>query len=212
MTIIFEILKEILFFLNEVSVYLLFGFFIAGILHIFFPDEMVRRHLGKDSFGSVIKATLFGIPIPLCSCGVVPVAASLRNSGASKGATVSFLISTPQVGADSFMITFSLLGWIFGIFRIAASLITALAAGVMVNVMQRHRESKPVNDFPMYLSKDSVQDRMKTIFSYVEYQLLGSLANSLVAGIVIAGIISALIPDGFFEQYFGIISKSRSES
>ena len=97
------ILKETIFFFNEVSIYLLFGFIIAGILHVLFPESIIRRHLGRDSFGSVLKSTLFGIPIPLCSCGVVPVAASLRNSGASKGATISFLISTPQVGADSFI-------------------------------------------------------------------------------------------------------------
>ena len=132
------ILKETILFFNEVSIYLLFGFIIAGILHVLFPESIIRRHLGRDSFGSVLKSTLFGIPIPLCSCGVVPVAASLRNSGASKGATISFLISTPQVGADSFMITYSLLGWIFALFRIVASLITAMAAGIMVNILSRN--------------------------------------------------------------------------
>jgi len=111
MSFVAHVSKEILFFFNEISIYLLFGFIVAGILYVFFPESVIRRHLGRDSFRSVVKSTVFGIPLPLCSCGVVPVAASLRKSGASKGSTISFLIATPQVGADSFMITYSLLGW-----------------------------------------------------------------------------------------------------
>lgn len=203
MNFVIIILKEILFFFNEVSIYLLFGFFVAGVLHVLFPESIVRRHLGSDSFGSVMKSTLFGIPIPLCSCGVVPVAASLRNSGASRGATISFLISTPQVGADSFMITYSLLGWVFGLFRIGASLVTALVAGLVVNIIKGKntlQSNKPLmND----ISQESYGDRLKSIFSYIEYELLGSIANALLVGIIAAGIISALIPDGFFEKHLG---------
>ena len=134
MEFVLKLIKEIAIFYNDVAIYLIFGFLVAGILHIIFPESMVRRHLGKDSFGSVLKSTLFGIPLPICSCGVVPVAVSIKNSGASKGSVVSFLIATPQVGADSFMITYSLLGWVFGVFRIITSLITALSAGIMVNM------------------------------------------------------------------------------
>ncbi len=197
------ILKEIWFFLNEVSIYLLLGFFIAGVLHVFFPDAIIRRHLGSDSIRSVTNATLFGIPIPLCSCGVVPVIVSLRNSGASRGAMVSFLISTPQVGADSFMITYSLLGWIFAVFRIGASLITALAAGILVNIIQVGKAGKAGPIFPSYTPEEGFKQRLRCIFDYIEYDLLGSIANSLVVGIILAGIISALIPDGFFERYLG---------
>ena len=194
--------EGILFFFNEVSIYLLFGFVVAGILHVLFPESIIRRHLGRDSFGSVIKSTLFGIPIPLCSCGVVPVAASLRNSGASKGATVSFLISTPQIGADSFMITYSLLGWIFGLFRIAASLITAMAAGIIVNVIG-NRDARQLPVMPNAVNEETFRQRLQSIFSYVEYELLGSIANALIIGLVIAGMISAYIPDGFFERHLG---------
>ncbi len=197
------ILKEIIFFFNEVSIYLLFGFIIAGILHVLFPESIIRRHLGRDSFGSVLKSTLFGIPIPLCSCGVVPVAASLRNSGASKGATISFLISTPQVGADSFMITYSLLGWIFGLFRIVASLITAMAAGIMVNILSRNDSPQSKESSPDMNSEEGLAGRIKSILQYVEYDLLGSIANALIVGIIAAGIISALIPEGFFNKYLG---------
>ena len=197
------ILKEIIFFFNEVSIYLLFGFIIAGILHVLFPESIIRRHLGRDSFGSALKSTLFGIPIPLCSCGVVPVAASLRNSGASKGATISFLISTPQVGADSFMITYSLLGWVFALFRIVASLITAMAAGIMVNILSRNDSSRSGELSSNMNSEEGFGRRIKSILQYVEHDLLGSIANALMVGIIAAGIISALIPEGFFNRYLG---------
>ena len=109
MNVLLDTLKEILFFYNEISVYLLFGFIVAGLLHILFPESIVRRHLGKDSFGSVLKSTLFGIPLPLCSCGTLPAAFSLRRAGASKASTTSFLISTPETGVDSVALSWSLL-------------------------------------------------------------------------------------------------------
>jgi len=201
MNLLIRLLKEMLFFYNEISIYLLFGFVVAGLLHIFFPESFVRRHLGKNSFGSVLKSTLFGIPLPLCSCGVVPVAASLRNNGASKGATASFLISTPEVGVDSFLVTYSLLGWVFGLFRIAASLLTAFIAGIAVNLFDGKNHSGS-REFPMNNNhSETAMDRLKSFFPYLEYTLLGTIANTLVVGILIAGMISAVIPDGFFEKY-----------
>lgn len=200
MSFIWQIFKEIFVFYNEVAVYLIFGFLVAAVLHILFPESLVRNHLGKDSFGSVFKSSLFGIPLPLCSCGVVPVATSLKNSGASRGATISFIVSTPQVGADSFLITYSLIGWFFGVFRIVSSFLTALVAGIFVNIFGK--DQSPVW-FPMDLEsrESSMIEKLKHSPSYIEYSLLGSLANSLVLGIILAGIISALVPDNFFERY-----------
>jgi uncharacterized protein len=195
--------NEILYFYNEIAIYLLFGFLVAGILHILFPDSMVRKQLGKGSFGSVIKSTLFGIPLPLCSCGVVPVAASLRRSKASKGSVVSFLISTPQVGADSFLITYSLIGWVFAIFRIIAALITSLFAGIFINILDKEPNNSSENSGDVQINDTSFKDRFKTLPAYMEYELFGSIANYLVIGIVIAGLIGVLVPDGFFETYLG---------
>lgn len=203
MNFVVHVLREILFFFNEIAIYLLFGFVVAGVLHVLFPESIIRRHLGRNSFLSVIKSTLFGIPLPLCSCGVVPMAASLKNSGASKGATISFLISTPQIGADSFMITYSLMGWVFALFRIVASLITALAAGIMVNLLGRKDPDQTAEPVLNGNQAGSYQARLRTIVGYVEYDLLGSIANALLLGMVLAGVIAALIPDGFFERYLG---------
>lgn len=202
MEFVLKLIKEIAIFYNDVAIYLIFGFLVAGILHIIFPESMVRRHLGKDSFGSVLKSTLFGIPLPICSCGVVPVAVSIKNSGASKGSVVSFLIATPQVGADSFMITYSLLGWVFGVFRIITSLITALSAGIMVNMFGKDGNGIM---FPMDLNNnnETLKDRAGSVFRYMEYELLGSIATPLLIGMVVAGCISVFVPDNFFEIYMG---------
>lgn len=199
--IIADLVKKTTLFYYEVAIYLFFGFILAGILHAFFPVSIIRRYLGRNTFGSVIKSTLFGIPLPICSCGVVPVAASLKNSGASRGSVISFLIATPQVGADSFMITYSLLGWMFGVFRIVASLITSLLAGIFVNIAgngNQDRIPNPEND-----AAENFTQRIKSIPRYVEYDLLGSIANPLLVGLVVAGLIAVFIPDNFFEVYLG---------
>ncbi|MFA6008634.1 MAG: permease [Desulfobacteraceae bacterium] len=195
-------LKEIALFYNEVAIFLIFGFIVAAILHVFFPESLIRKHLGNDSFKSVFKATLFGIPIPICSCGVIPVATSLKHSGASKGATVSFLITTPQIGADSFLITFSLLGWVFGVFRIIASFVTGILAGIFVNLFGKNDDGTLL---PMAadVAEDTMAHRAKNLAHYVEYELLGSIANSLILGFIIAGLITVLVPEGFFEMYMG---------
>ena len=203
MHIAVHVLKEIVFFFNEIAIYLLFGFIVAGVLHVLFPESIIRRHFGHNSLLSVIKSTLFGIPLPLCSCGVVPMAASLKNSGASRGATVSFLIATPQVGADSFMITYSLMGWVFALFRIVASLVTALAAGIVVNIIGRKDAEHQADLVSCVNGSDSFAGRLRSIVGYVEYDLLGSIANALLAGLIIAGAITAFIPDGLFERYLG---------
>ena len=108
---------EILRLVNEMSPYLLLGFFVAGLLHVFVPGSLYSRYLSGADLRSVLLAALFGIPLPLCSCGVIPTAMSLRKEGASKGATTSFLIATPQTGVDSIFATYSILGLPFAILR-----------------------------------------------------------------------------------------------
>ena len=202
MDYVMRFIKEIAIFYNEVAIFLLFGFAVAAVLHVFFPESLIRRHLGKDSLGSVIKATLFGIPLPICSCGVIPVATSLKNSGASKGATVSFLITTPQIGADSFLITYSLLGWVFGVFRILASMATGFFAGLFVNLFGKDDQGSLL---PMAVNQveETMGERARNTLHYVEYELLGSIANAMLVGFLIAGLIAVFIPDGFFQVYMG---------
>jgi len=193
-----RLLYGTLYIYREIAVYLLAGLLIASLIHVFVPETLVRKQLGGRSWSSVFKAALFGIPLPLCSCGVIPVTAGLRKAGASRGAAVSFLIATPQIGADSFLITYSLLGIMFGIFRVFAAFITACTAGVISNFYDKEKsiiQSEDVSDNSTFLS------RLSRIAPYLEYSLLGSIAKNLVIGIIVAGAIQAFIPDGFFTRY-----------
>lgn len=136
--------------LNEFSIYILIGLLIAGILKQIVPDDFIIKHLGKGNVNSVVKATIFGIPLPICSCSVIPLAQSLRKEGASKGAVQSFLISTPITGVDSILATFSFFGLVFTIYRVISSIIIAIGVGIFQNIFEKEEEKKesilkPVN-------------------------------------------------------------------
>jgi len=132
----FESLVKIIFeswhILQESAVYMLLGFFVAGVLKAFLADDFVATHLGKGKIANIIKASLLGVPIPLCSCGVVPAAAGLRKQGAGKGATAAFLISTPETGVDSIAVTYALLDPIMTILRPLAAFVTGTCAGLLI--------------------------------------------------------------------------------
>jgi hypothetical protein len=129
--------KEFWDIILEMSPFLLFGFLIAGVLSVFLSAEFVKKHLGKNKFSDSVKASLFGVPLPLCSCGVIPVAASLRKSGASKSAVVSFLLSTPQTGVDSIAVTYSLLGTVFAILRPIAAFFAGILGGFITAIFDK---------------------------------------------------------------------------
>ena len=117
----------------EIAPFLILGFLISGFLSIFLTVEFISKYLGNKSYSSVFIASILGVPLPLCSCGVIPVFSYLKKHGASKGATTSFLISTPQTGVDSIMITYSLLGPIFAIFRPIVAFVSGIIGGTLVN-------------------------------------------------------------------------------
>ncbi len=213
---IVEILKEITYIFNESAIYILFGFLIAGVLKICVPSEKIFKYLGKGNFSSVFRAALIGIPLPLCSCAVLPTALSLNKQGASKGATLSFLISTPETGVDSMSITYALIDPIMTVFRPIAALVTAVTAGLFAN----HFEEKAP---PVYMASvqnncsdescgcqegdEKSRGKISGLFHYAFVELLDDIVFWLIIGIVVAGCISALVPDLFFEQYLsGYIS------
>ena len=119
----------------ESAPYVLFGFFAAGLLKGFLPEQAVSRHLGGNSLGTVLKASLFGIPLPLCSCGVIPAAVALRKQGAGKGAAAAFLVSVPETGVDSIAITYALLDPLMTLLRPLAAFFTATVTGVLINLL-----------------------------------------------------------------------------
>ena len=128
--------------LEQMAPYLLFGFAVAGFLSAAVSPKLIEKHLGGESFWSSLKASLFGVPLPLCSCGVIPVSASLRRSGAGKGPTIAFLISTPQTGVDSIMVTYALMGGVFAIFRPIVAFVSGLAGGVVVSLFAKKHASQ----------------------------------------------------------------------
>jgi uncharacterized membrane protein YraQ (UPF0718 family)/copper chaperone CopZ len=188
----------------EMSPYLMLGFFFAGLLHIFFPKKKVYHYMGGQNTRSVVNASLFGIPLPLCSCGVIPTGMSFYKQGASKGSTVSFLISTPQTGVDSVLVTYSLLGLPFALIRPVVALATGVAGGLATNAVHK---KEPLHARPDKTSgsdrKGSVVSRVREMFRYAFVEFLQDISNWLIIGLVIAAAISVIIPTDFFASYHG---------
>ena len=180
----------------EMSPFLMLGFLISGLLYIIISKETITNNLGKPGALSVIKAAIFGVPMPLCSCGVIPVAASLYKRGASKGATLSFLISTPQTGVDSILITYGMLGPVFAMTRPVIALITGVIGGLFteqINSEDYTTSIKTNHKHPKKTLKDAIK--------YAFISLPQDIAGPLIKGILMAGLITLLIPDNFFQDY-----------
>jgi len=190
----------------EMSPYLLFGFFMAGILSVLLSPRLVEKHLGGRGIWPLVKASLFGIPLPLCSCSVIPVSMSLYKHGASKGSTVAFLLSTPQTGVDSIFVTLSLLGPVFAIFRPLAALATGVAGGILVDVIDRRAASKAsltTKCADECCSGPKKNGKLLRVLKYGFVTLPRDIGRPLLVGLVIASIISAVVPDGFFAEKLG---------
>jgi uncharacterized membrane protein YraQ (UPF0718 family) len=182
--------------------YILFGLIFAGFLHELVPDSLVKNHLGDNSILSVVKATLFGIPLPVCSCGVIPLAAGMKKSGASNGATLSFLISTPITGVDSILATYGMFGWIFTLYRVVTSMIISIVAGILSNFYTQEVELEPVTELKSCCSGDScnsyVQEQrfsLLRVFKYAFETLLKDIASPLLLGLILGALITTFIPE-----------------
>ena len=182
----------------EMAPYLLLGFFIAGVLHVFVPQNFYRRYLSRDNKLSVLWAALLGIPLPLCSCGVIPTAIGLRNEKASKGAVASFLIATPQTGIDSILATFSLMGLSFAIVRPVAALITGVCGGLLVNRLVHEDNTMGDTASACQIEQGS---RLWRVLKYAYYDMIRDIGLRLVIGLVVAALIQVAVPDEFFLQF-----------
>lgn len=205
-------MEQIFMLVTEMAPYLLLGFLIAGLMHAFIPSTIYSRYLAHRDFKSVALATLFGIPLPLCSCGVIPTAMSLRREGASKGATTAFLIATPQTGVDSIVATYSLMGLPFAIIRPIAALITALFGGQMVNLA----EGKDSEGVKREIVKSEYKRgeccgprkehvtticKLKEALHFAFIDMMQDIGKWLVIGLVVAGLITIFVPDSAFEIF-----------
>lgn len=198
-----ELLKDIALtvfsIFNEMSLYLLLGFLFAGILHVLVPQQLFSKYLSRNHWTSVLYATLLGIPLPLCSCGVIPTSMALYKEGASKGAVIAFLIATPQTGVDSIIATYSLLGLPFAVIRPITAFFTAIFAGLVTNIFTSKDalevSAKPANNST---TKLSLPQKIKRIFRYGYVEMMEDIGKMLLFGLIIAGLISYFVPDNFF--------------
>jgi len=202
--------------------YMLFGFFVAGLLKAFIPDDFVARHLGQENGKSLLKAALFGVPIPLCSCGVLPAAAGLRKQGASKGATTAFLISTPETGVDSIAVTWALLDPLMALLRPISAFLTAMVTGQLVrsldpDVKKTALPSAPGEMFTMApvseepagcgcsaLGKEAtIMERLRIGMRFSFGDLFTDISAWFFVGVVIAGMITVFVSPDLVDAYLG---------
>ncbi|MBQ1346021.1 MAG: permease [Kiritimatiellae bacterium] len=178
--------------------WLVFGFLMAGIIAVWIPRAWVNRMMGGSSgFGGILRAVAIGVPLPICSCGVLPIAAGLRKHGAGKGPTAALLISTPQTGIDSILATYALLGPVFAVARPVAAALTGVVGGAVVSAVGGEDAST------VAVEESAAGSRgVKAIFWQAYRRLLGSVAKPLAVGLAVSALVTVLVPDNFFADAF----------
>ena len=218
-------LSELWFLFNEMAPWLLLGLLFAGALKVWFPQKHINKFLGSPNLKSALNAALLGIPMPLCSCGVIPTGISFYKNGALKGATNSFLISTPQTGVDSIFATYSMLGWPFAVLRPFVAFITGVAGGIFTNILvkEKPKPASPFSDFAIDAKalkitgekchddacncetpKKDTRHSLVRAADYAFVELLQDIAKWLLIGFFLAAFISVLLPDDFFSRFKGL--------
>jgi uncharacterized membrane protein YraQ (UPF0718 family) len=192
---------------GEMAPFLLFGFFATTISVLIVKPDFIERHLGAARKFSILKAALFGVPLPLCSCSVIPVAVSLRRHGAGRGTTIAFLVSTPQTGLDSIFVTYSLLGIIFTIVRPLAAFISGLAGGYLVDRLVAEtgtgKNSSSPADEKCPCCAGEQTGRLMPALRYGFITLPRDIGNALLVGLVVSALISAFLPGDFLGNIMG---------
>ncbi|MBR1768913.1 MAG: permease [Bacteroidales bacterium] len=191
-------LIEFWYMICSMAPYLLLGFLIAGLLHVFVPKKFFSRYLSKQNKFSVLFAALLGIPLPLCSCGVIPTAVGLKSGKASEGAVASFLIATPQTGIDSILATYSLMGLAFALVRPFAALVTGICGGILVNRLVKVPVSE--ENVPKE-TKVAGKNKILAVLHYSFVEMLQNIGLRLLVGLVLATMITLFLPEGFFLRF-----------
>lgn len=188
---------------EEMAPYLLLGFLIAGLLNGVFSKDWVRRKMGKPGLGSTVRASVLGVPLPLCSCGVIPTGVSFHRQGASKGATTSFLISTPQTGVDSILVTYSMMGWAFALIRPVIAFVTGIFGGLWADSIADKTGVKSVPSCSDCKDDNSKQQEhwFHRVFVYAFVTFLQDISRWLIFGLVMATLITLFVPQTLFTEY-----------
>lgn len=194
----------------ESAPWLLVGFLLAGFIKQVIPAKWVENQLASRGILSVIKGAVIGAPLPLCSCGVIPTALAIRKAGASKGATASFLVATPETGVDSISYSYAILGPVFAIARPVSALISAVVAGLLVRVMDQEEPAPVIAETgsccgsktaSVQLQTPSLSEKIRGAFSYGYGRMISDTAKWLVIGLVAAAIITSFVPQSFLLQW-----------
>ncbi len=217
--LILEFLANFWLLLNSIAFFILIGVLIAGIFKLLIPDSFIKKHLGQHNFMANIKAAIIGIPLPLCSCSVIPFVTSLKKSGASNSAIQTFLIATPITGADSIMATYGVFGWLFTLYRVISSVVIALCAGMLTLIFVKQPDEsvqtpdsnallfsipvqsvigKPLNIKVVKAEEQSnnqLVDKVRKVIGYAFDDIYKDIARSLMIGIFIGALIVTFMPE-----------------
>ena len=213
-----EFFSNFLILSNEASPWLLLGLVIAGLMKAWGPTQILSRHLGSGN-SAIIKAALIGAPLPLCSCGVIPVATELRRSGASAPATASFLVATPETGVDSISVSYALLGPVFAIYRPITAILSAIVTGLLVTkatVVTDHQQAetsccqseREVEKAKPSCCETSAKKQSSSVINktivglrYASTQLIDDLVIWLLIGLIFATLVRTFVPISFLLSY-----------
>lgn len=200
-----DLLKEFAVIFIEMSPYILLGIFFVAVFNLFISKSFVAKHTGANSIVSVIKAALFGVPLPLCSCGVIPTSVFLSKSGASKPAVVSFLISTPQTGVDSIIATYGMMGPVFAIFRPIAAFLMGIIGGIATIVLGKEKQKENTSNnftFEEFEPPNRTIAKVRNSLRYAFVEFIDDISLQFVVGLLVAALISFFVPDDFFAGTF----------
>ena len=223
MEAILDLIAQVLYaswdVLLESAPYILLGFFVAGLFKAFLPRDLITRHLGGNGLPSIVKASALGVPVPLCSCGVLPAAAGLKEQGAGKGAVTSFLVSTPETGVDSIAVTYALLDPLMTVIRPVVSFFTAVAAGISVSFTEKKDVIGKKEDSALSTGSSctdscccgpeeekkelSVAEKLKEGMDFAFNDLLKDIGKWFLIGILLAGIISVFVSPELISRHIG---------
>ncbi len=197
--------------LCEMAPFLLIGFGFAGLLYAFLPKNMIQRYFGGSPLSSAIHAALLGVPLPLCSCGIIPTSMAFYKNGASKGGTVSLLIATPQTGVDSILATYSMMGLPFAVMRTLTAFLTGIAGGWAEGVRER-KENRGLSGGAVAdrgnegfsgesgKAKGCIGRRLVIALKYGFCDFLGDIAKWLLIGLTLAAAVAAVVPENFIHN------------
>lgn len=216
--IVLEFLANFWVLLNSIAFFILIGVVIAAIFKLLLPDAFIKKHLGEEHFMANIKAAILGIPLPLCSCSVIPFISALKKSGASRSAIQTFLIATPITGADSIIATYAVFGWLFTLYRVLSAIIISLLAGLLSLLFVKEqsfalstkekfkaasfKKGPAIIGKPLTIKVVKAEEQhniVQKVISYAFDDIYKDIARSLLIGLLLGALIVTFMPDNLVD-------------